>query len=246
MLSFQRRSEAEFDVSTGYKILYEDEWFLAVDKPAPLPVHPGGRFLTKNLLSFLQRDLKLHLHIVNRLDSETSGIVLAAKNAEAAGRLGLEFERRRVEKYYAAVLLGRWTKPDGRIDLPLGFLRRDRFRMRCADAAGESAETAYEKSGEIERDGEIFTPMRVRPRTGRMHQIRAHFALCGHPVAGDKIYIEPSIYSRYIESGWQEDMLSVVKARRLMLHAARLVFKHPVHGETMDIQSPVPEDFFTA
>ncbi len=216
---------------------------MAIDKPAPLPVHPGGRFLTKNLLSLLQKDLNGRFHIINRLDSETSGVVLAAKGGEVAGLLGREFEFRRVEKHYTALVSGRLESPAGEITLPLGFRQEDRFRMRCHDPLGEDALTAYETAGETEINGEVFTLVKVRPRTGRMHQIRVHLALAGHPIAGDKIYIQPSVYSRYIESGWQEDMLAIVKARRLMLHAGRLIFKHPLTGQIMDIASPLPGEF---
>jgi RluA family pseudouridine synthase len=237
------RTEADYDVILSYKIIYEDEWFLAVEKPAPLPVHPGGRFLTKNLLSLLKKDRDGYLSIVNRLDSETSGLVLAAKSSEAAGALGKIFEFRRIEKEYEAILLGVPPEPSGSLDQSLGFRQVERFRMRCHDPEGEKALTLYETVTANVFEGQKYTHVRVRPETGRMHQIRAHFALAGCPIAGDKIYIEPAVYTRYIEAGWCEDMLSVTKAPRLLLHAVRLTFVHPVTGGSMDLRSEVPGEF---
>ncbi len=243
MPSLSRRTEEEFYVRTDYKIIYEDDWLLVIDKPSPLPVHPGGRFFTKNLVSFLREDFKYPIHIVNRLDSETSGIVLVAKSGVMAGLLGREFEFRRVEKHYAALVIGRRPERSGCVELPLGQQQEGRFRMRCHDPLGETAQTDYEVVHESEQNGEFFTLMKIYPRTGRMHQIRAHLALTGTPIAGDKIYIQPKIYECYIEAGWHEDMLAVVKARRLMLHAERLIFKHPVTDRIMNIACEMPGEF---
>ncbi len=240
---FVPRTEADYDVALNYRILFEDEWMLAVEKPAPLPVHPGGRFLTKNLLSLLKQDRAGYLSIINRLDSETSGVVLAAKTSAMAGELGKLFEFRRVQKDYEAVLLGAPPESAGCLTFPLGFRQVERFRLRCEDPAGESASTAYETRQTWKDGQQTYTRVRVRPETGRMHQIRAHFALAGCPVAGDKIYIDPAVYTRYIEQGWQEDMLAVTRARRLLLHAARLVFIHPMTGVELSVVSEVPGEF---
>jgi len=234
------RTEADYDVILDYKILYEDEWFMAVEKPAPLPVHPGGRFLTKNLLSLLKKERQGYLSIINRLDSETSGLVLVAKSSEAAGELGKVFEFRKIQKEYEAVLLGAPPEPAGIFEQALGFRQVERFRLRCYDPQGEKARTAYETLGSYSVNGQVYTRARVQPETGRMHQIRAHFALAGCPIAGDKIYIDPAVYTRYIEEGWNAEMLLVTKAPRLLLHAARLVFIHPMTDAAMDLRSEVP------
>lgn len=242
-MTFTPRTEADYDVVLDYKILYEDEWFLAVEKPAPLPVHPGGRFLTKNLLSLLKKEREGYLSIVNRLDSETSGLVLVAKSSEAAGELGKIFEFRKIQKEYEAILLGTPPELAGCFDQSLGFRQVERFRLRCLDSEGEKALTNYQTIAARVSEGHTYTHVRVRPETGRMHQIRAHFALAGCPIAGDKIYIDPVIYTRYIEEGWCEGMLPVTKAPRLLLHATGLSFAHPMTGKTVELRSEPPEIF---
>ncbi len=235
------RTEADYLVDENYKILYEDEWMLAVDKPAPLPVHPGGRFFTRNLLSLLKKERAGFLSIVNRLDSETSGLVIVAKSSHAAGRLGIEFQERRVLKEYQAVLCGRLAPSEGVLSQPLGIKQFQRFRLRVHDEAGESARTHYAVLGYGDNSGFAYTWVKARPETGRMHQLRAHFLLAGHPILGDKIYIDPHLFSRYLEHGWQADMLETVKTPRLMLHACRLSFRHPMINREIDFFSETPE-----
>lgn len=238
------RTEDDYDVILSYKIIYEDEWFIAVEKPAPLPVHPGGRFFSKNLLSLLKKERpEEYLSIVNRLDSETSGLVLVAKSSRAAGEFGKIFEFRKIQKEYEAILLGLLPDAAGFFDQPLGFRQVERFRMRCLDLEGEAARTNYEVLQVRRVEEQSYTRVKVCPETGRMHQIRAHFALAGCPIAGDKIYIDPAVYTRYIEGGWRDEMLLVTKAPRLLLHATRLVFVHPLTGESVDLKSEVPEEF---
>jgi len=279
------RTEEDLYVEIDYQILYEDDFFLAVNKPAPLPVHPVGRFKAKNLLSLLTKALRPageHLRIVNRLDSETSGLVLVAKSASAAGKLGILFENREVLKEYQAVVLGVPKEPEGSITIPLGTCAKSGHNIRKPDPNGETAQTDYQVLNTFmscchceephrgdaaissyknkiaspsarndimdnvrETVSRDYSLLRVFPQTGRTHQIRAHLAFLGHPIAGDKIYIDPRVFERYIHEGWQEDMRPVVRAQRLLLHASKLEFRHPVSGDDMKFSAGLPACFDT-
>ncbi len=236
------RTEEELYVETGYKILHEDDFFLVVDKPAPLPVHAVGRFKEKNLLSLLIKDLGPSpegLRIVNRLDSETSGLVLVAKSSQMAGKLGILFENRQVAKEYHAVVIGTPKASEGTISDSLGLNVESGHNIRASDPAGEKAQTDYQ----VLSSAGGYSLLKVMPRTGRTHQIRAHLSFLGHPIVGDKIYIDPRIFERYIHEGWLEEMRPVVKAERLLLHASRLEFRHPVTGELVKFTSEIPPCF---
>ena len=236
------RSEDDLYVETGYKILYDDDCFLIVDKPAPLPVHPVGRFTEKNLLSLLRKDRPGEadgFRIVNRLDSETSGIVIVAKSSEMAGRLGLLFEKRAVQKEYQAVISGVPKSLKGTISIRLGTVHRRSLHMRKPDPAGETAVTHYE----VLEKGLKAALVKIKPETGRKHQIRAHFSFIGHPVLGDKIYIDAKIFELYIRDGWRDEMLKVVKSERLLLHASGISFVHPKTGEAVNFFSDRPAFF---
>ena len=236
------RAEEDLYVETGYKILYEDEFFLVVDKPAPLPVHPVGRFKEKNLLSLLTKELCPKgegLRIVNRLDSETSGIVLVAKSGPMAGQLGTLFENRQVAKEYHAVVFGTPQAQEGTISASLGLKVESGHNIRMQDPHGEKAQTDYQVLSSVGG----YSLLKVMPRTGRTHQIRAHLSFLGHPIVGDKIYIDPRIFERYIHEGWLEEMRPIVKAGRLLLHASRLEFRHPVTGKLVRFTSEIPPCF---
>lgn len=236
------RTEEDLYVETDYRILYEDEYFFVVDKPAPLPVHAVGRFKEKNLLSFLIKDLGSGpegLRIVNRLDSETSGLVLVARSSAMAGKLGILFQERKVTKEYYAVVFGKSKALEGMVSIALGTEIKCNHHVRVPDPNGETAETHYEV---LSSSGE-HSLLKIIPQTGRTHQIRAHLAFLGHPIVGDKIYIDPAIFERYIHEGWQEAMQPVVKTRRLLLHASRLEFPHPVTRELVRYTSEIPSCF---
>ena len=230
-------------VETNYKILYEDDFLLAVDKPSPLPVHAVGSFQEKNLLSLLKKESAyqdLSLRIVNRLDSETSGVLLVAKTKESASYLARQFEKKTVSKEYLGIVFGIFEEKKGKIEFPLGLrVTEEGYHLRTVDSEGESAETHYEVISE--RDN--YSWIRLTPLTGRTHQIRAHLSFSGHPIVGDKIYIDNDIYHQYVLGGWQDSMLEVVKLRRLALHALKLTVRHPQDGRERVFEAEIPEIF---
>jgi len=235
------RTEEDLVVNLDYQVLYDDEHLAVVDKPSPLPVHPVGRFTYKSLLSLLERRWEnvSSLHLVNRLDSETSGVVLIAKNSEVAGQLGKQFEKKKIHKEYEAIVLGCPKSQEGLIDMSLGFQVERSYKMRIPDPLGQSCQTAYRV---LKKQGD-YSLLKLIPQTGRTHQLRAHMAYSGHPIVGDKVYIDLEIFDRYVQGGWQDDMLPTVKLSRLALHASLIRFFHPLEKKEMEITSPLPKIF---
>ena len=223
-------------------ILYEDADLLVVDKPAGLTVHPaaglpaGQAGVRRGTLAAALLAYRPELAgvggperpgIVHRLDRDTSGLLVVAKNEAARAALARQWKERQVEKGYLALVHGRLEPPQGVIDAPVGRDPRHRQRMAVVEG-GRAARTAYRvrrylPARQAGRDG--YSLVEVTPSTGRTHQIRVHFAALGHPLVGDRVYGRPS----------------AVLARQF-LHAHRLAFRHPVDGRPLEFESPLPED----
>jgi 23S rRNA pseudouridine1911/1915/1917 synthase len=209
-------------------ILYEDDDLLVVDKPAGLTVHPApghpGHTLVNALLAHLPRLADngdaLRPGIVHRLDKDTSGVMLVAKNGKAQADLAGQFKSHTVSKSYLVLVKGHLTPETGIIEAAIGRDPSHRQRMAIV-AGGREARTEYQVIRYI-RD---YTLLEVRPKTGRTHQIRVHLAAIGFPVVGDKIY------------GVRSPFLG-----RQFLHASRLGFSLPSTGEYVEFKSELPED----
>jgi len=214
-------------------VVYEDEYLIAVDKPAGMVVHPAPGHRAGTLVNALLahcRDLSgiggvERPGIVHRLDKETSGLVLAAKTEAAHRSLARQFKEREITKVYLAFVRGRMEQDRGTIDLPIGRHRTHRKKMAGDRERGRAAQTLYEV---IERRA-AFTYLRAFPKTGRTHQIRVHLASLGHPILGDKLY------------GRKTGPGSPGMTRQA-LHAHRLEFSHPVTGEALVLTAPLPSD----
>lgn len=230
-----------FYVDTQYRILHEDEDLLVIDKPAPLAVHPVGAYKQLNLQTLLQKDPRFFgtpIKTVHRLDAETSGLLLIAKNDHAARSLGRQFTDGRVRKKYHAIVFGCPEKRQGDILDPLGYDASSNFQtVRVRDAEnGESAHTQYE----VLAAASGYALIRLTPLTGRTHQLRAHLALLGHPIVGDKIYVDLDLFVRYVSGGLDAVILDRLKLPRLALHAAEIAFLHPRSGERTSFVCPLP------
>jgi 23S rRNA pseudouridine1911/1915/1917 synthase len=209
-------------------IIYEDNDLLAVDKPAGLTVHPApghpGHTLVNAILSHFPglADISDSLRpgIVHRLDKDTSGVMLVAKNRTSQQNLSDQFKAHSVDKAYLVLVKGRLTPEQGIIEAPMGRDPRNRKRMAVV-TEGREARTEYRV---IKYLGN-YTLLEVMPETGRTHQIRVHLSAIGYPVVGDSVY---GVKSPYLA--------------RQFLHASRLGLKHPSTGEYVEFTSDLPPD----
>ena len=221
-------ADANFIINTNYRVIYEDDEILVLDKPSPLAVHPVGAYAELNLHSLLKKDPRWQdtdIRFVHRLDAETSGVICAAKTEEAASFMGIQFLNGLVHKKYRALVFGTPPHAEGVISYRLGNDQSSGFqtvRVRD-DKNGEEAVTQYRV---IFTNG-TYSFLDLIPLTGRTHQIRAHLSLLGNPVVGDKIYIDLNIFKEYVMGGLNDAMLERLKLARLALHATSLHFRHP-------------------
>lgn len=219
------------------KILYEDEDLIALDKPSGQVCHPSGchyRDSLANQLAFYYRSQGQDsvVRMVGRLDRDTSGIVVAAKNRIAAQRLFNQREKGEFCKEYLAVAHGRFACKEGKIKKPIAQVGSHPLRM-CASHRGKEAETEYKVLGE---DGD-FSLVRCRLYTGRTHQIRVHMGAIGHPLVNDSLYGvgEGEVFARWLEG---KRTVEGERHRQLGLHAWKLCLRQPFSGEQIQIHSP--------
>ena len=217
-------------------VLYEDEDLLIVNKPPMIPTQPTGRHAARSLCNLvyayaLEREMTPLIRPVGRLDMETSGVVVFAKNQIAASRLSAQRENGTFEKIYYAFVAGKMENRRGSICEPIGAVGcgegRERIKMQvCAE--GKPAVTLYEAV----RNYENMALVRLRLKTGRTHQIRVHMDWLGHTLLGDQLYEEKERVSPLFS--------------RAALHAGEVKLQHPFTGESICVSAPFPEDFCKA
>ncbi|MCK5494387.1 MAG: RluA family pseudouridine synthase [Candidatus Omnitrophica bacterium] len=209
-------------------IIYEDNYIIVIDKPAPLVVHPphiGYNSTLVNALIYLDKKLSsinpLRPGVVHRLDKETSGLMVLAKDNICHENIINQFKKRTVKKVYVAVVWGQVKKDKLSVNLPLARDKKNRLKMAVSFLGAKEAYTEIE----VVKRFKDKTLLSIKPRTGRMHQIRVHLKFLGFPIVGDKKY---GIKDNYIE---------------LFLHSKELCFMHPVKGNLLKFETPLPERF---
>jgi len=214
-------------------IIYEDEHLIVINKQPGLVVHPAPGHYTGTLVNRLLYhcpDLKgiggkLRPGIVHRLDKDTSGTLVVAKNEVAHNNLALQFKSRKIKKRYLAIVHGKIDSDSGTISLPIGRHPIYRKKMSTTSRKARSAETLWRV---MERFREA-TLLEINLKTGRTHQIRVHCSAINHPILGDSVYSN-------------RKALKNIKTPRQMLHAWRLEFTHPVTKISMSFEAPIPQD----
>jgi 23S rRNA pseudouridine1911/1915/1917 synthase len=250
------------------EIVYEDPWIIIVDKPAGQIVHPAGRMQSGTLCNALQAHFDrqsawpglLRPGIVHRIDRMTSGLIAVTKEHLSHRQLSIQFQRERVSKTYLALVEGLVESDQGCIDLPIGTSPdAGSVLMSCLPEAGEPRPSVTDY--EVVERYQSHTLVLARPRTGRNHQIRLHFAAIGHPVVGDEFYGAfgeikltkaeyEALLKRRASNGQRStqveeaafDEPEEVSTGRHALHAHRLEFEHPIMGGRVAFESPLPAD----
>jgi len=218
-------------MTSELRIVHLDERLAVVDKPAGLVVHPAPSHEGPTLVDELAEILggggdPERPGIVHRLDKETSGLLVVARDDETHAALQEQVRKREVERVYLALAGGRLGSRTGTIDAPIGRASRQRHRMAVSGAASRQARTHFEVLELLAAESYL----EVKLETGRTHQIRAHFGAIGHPLIGDATYGGEEKYG----------------LQRQFLHAHRLAFAHPAGGEAMDFRSELPADLAAA
>ena len=243
VVTFDVHGIAEPEVDPTYSVVLDRPDFLVVSKPGCLPVHPSGCYF-RNTLLMLMKERYGELFIVNRLDRETSGLVVLAKDAETAGRLSGLFASRQVEKTYLAAVFGAFPAgtvvKDGWLSSDPRSPVRKKRRFTEADPGTGDAEPCSTEFVCRKTCGK-YSLVECRPHTGRLHQIRATLNSCGFPLVGDKLYgPDDTIFLRFAEDAMTDADRAALTLPTQALHAWRLRFAVPDTDEAVACESAPP------
>lgn len=251
IIVYKMPHRAEPPVEKNFSILYEDDDLLVVDKPGGLPCHPGGRYFRHTLWALISDGLGIdNLSLVNRLDRETSGVVLIAKNKKAARHCNRQFAERKVLKRYQVLVEGCFSPGEqnavGYLDMDPASAIRKKRRFYQLDAE-ESLPSDMKQCNTFfsrQKVANGLSLLEAVPRTGRHHQIRASLYSLGFPVVGDKMYgVDENFFLRFIEDKLTQTDKEKLRMDRQALHASSLAILHPANGQRLQFSAPLPEEF---
>lgn len=223
------------------QVLYEDNYILVIDKPSGMVVNRAESVKGETVQDWAEKRLGIKNKngggdfykrngVAHRIDKETSGILIIAKDQETFAKLQAQFKAREVEKTYVALVHGWPKEKEGVINAPVGRLPWNRERFGVFPG-GRQAETFYKVLKEYKKDGEKYALSEWHPKTGRTHQIRVHAKSLGHPVVSDIFYAGRKTARR--DRAW---------CPRLFLHASKITFTHSESGRRITIEAPLPEE----
>jgi 23S rRNA pseudouridine1911/1915/1917 synthase len=244
-----RPAPREPPVVMDYAVVHRDDDLFVIDKPAGLPVHPSARYHLHTLTALLRTRLGAGhgWEMAHRLDRETSGVMVFGRRKASASVLKRAFQGRLVAKEYLALVHGRLASPM-RIDIPLGLAPGSKVRVkmgpRSLSSGGLPALTEVEPIVEGRFQGDPITLVRLRPRTGRQHQLRVHLAEVGHGILGDKLYgVDERLFIEIVEGGRpMAELEAHLGMRRHALHASRIELPHPADERPVSYAAAWPKE----
>jgi 23S rRNA pseudouridine1911/1915/1917 synthase len=231
------------------EVIYEDEYLLAVNKPPHISVHPSRGHLTGSLIHLIHErhravwgeteDMPTLCH---RLDRETSGVLLTAKDQLSRTRVGRQFEKRAIDKTYQALVLGEIEQEGGVIDLPLGKDLSSEVRLKMGVRQADDG-LASRTEWKVVRRLPGYTLVQLHPLTGRQHQLRVHLAAIGHPILGDKLYLgDEQVFIRSVDGELTDADREFLQMDRQALHNWKLEIEHPFTGRPLALEAPLFPD----
>ncbi|MFC1790014.1 RluA family pseudouridine synthase [Patescibacteria group bacterium] len=232
-------------VTQAPKVILREDSFLVINKPFGLVVNRAESVKGETLQDWLEKEGNVPLSqeekpfykrsgIAHRLDKDTSGVLLVARQESAFESLLSQFKKRQVKKEYLALVQGKLKDPRGKIDLPVARNQRNRFRFGVF-LGGKQAETSYATVANYQKGSRFYSFLKLNPKTGRTHQLRVHLKHLHHPIVSDPIYQGRKNYREDIK--W---------CPRLFLHARKITFTHPISGEEVTCQAPLPGELKSA